>query len=234
MLILGIESATAQVGCAIGGPEGLLASAHTVRPRRHAESLAPQIQFVVDQAGVAMTDLAAVAVDVGPGLFTGLRVGITTAMSLAHALNIGVVTRTSLRLLAHPVAGDDRDVVAVVDARRGEVFHARYKPGPAGLTEVTPPAVSTPSDLAAELAADGGRMLLVGDGARVNRDQFAEIAGLELASPAYDRPSASVLTELARPIVQRGELIDPRQVRPLYLREPDAKANWEPAASGTP
>lgn len=228
MLILGIESATSQVGCALGGPDGLLASAHTVRPRRHAESLAPQIQFVVDQAGIAMADIGAIAVDVGPGLFTGLRVGITTAMSLAYALKIRVVTSTSLRLLASAAAVDDRDIVAVVDARRGEVFHARYRPSPSGLVEVTAPAVSSPSDLATDLNTDGSEMLFVGDGARAYIEVFEALPGVDLAPPAFDRPSAAALAELAHPIAERGDMISPIDVAPLYLREPDAKPNWEP------
>ena len=77
MLILGIESATAQVGCAIGGHEGVIASAHSARGRRHAESLAPQIQFIAEQAGIGLAEIGAVAVDIGPGLYTGLQVGIT-------------------------------------------------------------------------------------------------------------------------------------------------------------
>ena len=83
MLILGIESAGTQVGCAVGGHEGVLASAHSGRGRRHAEALAPQIDFVRRQAGIRLSEIGAVAVDVGPGLFTGLRVGIATAVAMA-------------------------------------------------------------------------------------------------------------------------------------------------------
>ena len=77
MLILGVETATEQVGCAIGGHEGVLASAHCARGRRHAENLTPQIEFICHQAGIELSDIGLVAVDVGPGLFTGLRVGVS-------------------------------------------------------------------------------------------------------------------------------------------------------------
>ena len=78
VLILGIETATIQVGCAIGGHEGVLASSHSARGKRHAESLAPAIEFTCRQARVELTEIGVVAVDLGPGLFTGLRVGIAT------------------------------------------------------------------------------------------------------------------------------------------------------------
>ena len=100
-LILGIESATSRVGCAIGGPDGVLAARESARPRRHAESLVPQIAEIVKESGVAMADIGVVAVDVGPGLYTGLRVGITTAITMAHALGAAMVSVTSLELVAH-------------------------------------------------------------------------------------------------------------------------------------
>ncbi len=86
MLILGIETATTQVGCAIGGHEGVRASAHHTRARRHAETLVPMIEVVASHAEVSLDELGAIAVDVGPGLFTGLRVGIATAKAMAYAL----------------------------------------------------------------------------------------------------------------------------------------------------
>ena len=89
MLILGIETAGTQVGVAIAGQEGVLASAHSGRDRRHAESLTPMIQFVANQARIDLTDVSAVAVDVGPGLFTGLRVGLASALMI---LSIYVLT----------------------------------------------------------------------------------------------------------------------------------------------
>lgn len=86
MLILAIETATESVGVALGGRDGVLASVTIARGRRHGETLAPAIQFACRHAGVELPDLDAVAVDIGPGLFTGMRVGIATAKALAMAL----------------------------------------------------------------------------------------------------------------------------------------------------
>ena len=100
MLILAIETATESVGVALGGRDGVLASVTIARGRRHGETLAPAIQFACRHAGVELPDLDAVAVDIGPGLFTGMRVGIATAKALAMALDIPVVPVTSLESLA--------------------------------------------------------------------------------------------------------------------------------------
>ena len=83
MLVLGIESAADQCGCALADERGTIAEARLVLPRRHAEALAPQMRFVCEQAGVALGDIEAVAVDCGPGLYTGLRAGLATAKAMA-------------------------------------------------------------------------------------------------------------------------------------------------------
>jgi len=226
MLILGIESATSQVGCALGGPDGLLASAHTVRPRHHAESLTPQIEFIVDQAGVALDDVGAIAVDIGPGLFTGLRVGITTAMSLAFALDVPMLVSTSLDLLAEAIIRPGVEVVALVDARRAEVFHASYEMVDGVMVPTSEPAVSLPADLVETMQTGDRTRLLVGDGARAHHDLFATVPNSQIASPRFDMPSASVLVSSVRARADAGEFVAASEVAPLYLREPDAKANW--------
>src|ERR1700709_621138 len=91
VLILGIETATVAAGCAIGGHEGVLAMAQSARGRRHAESLAPQIEFICTQAQIELSEISVIAVDLGPGLFTGLRVGVATAKALAHALRVPMI-----------------------------------------------------------------------------------------------------------------------------------------------
>ncbi|MGA0238542.1 MAG: tRNA (adenosine(37)-N6)-threonylcarbamoyltransferase complex dimerization subunit type 1 TsaB [Acidimicrobiales bacterium] len=230
MLILGIESATARVGCAIGGHEGVLASAHSSRGRRHAEALAPQIEFIAEQAGVSLRELGAVAVDVGPGLYTGLRVGVTTALSIATTLRVPMIGVSSLDLLAFPVALTDRKIVAVVDARRAEVFHASYRPVPGGVQRISEPAVARPGDLVAAIEADGEPVLVVGDGAIAHGDVFGGADGVEMADDSFAHPSAGSLVALAHARALREEFVRPDEIEPLYLRRPDAEAKWDAKA----
>ena len=103
MLILGIETATTQVGCAIGGHEGVLASFHSAKGRRHVEILMPAVEFMCRQAQIDLSEISVVAVDVGPGLFSGLRVGVAAAKALAQALRVPAIGVSSLDLLAFPV-----------------------------------------------------------------------------------------------------------------------------------
>ena len=223
MLILGIDTATDQVGCALGDGEGVLAQQHLRVARRHAEALAPQIRSVCAQAEVPLARLGAVAVDLGPGLFTGLRVGFTTAVTIASALEVPMVGFTSLDLLAHAAHLSDRLIAATVDARRGEVFSALYRPVPGGVQQVQAPAVVRPEELASELVALGEECLLVGDGAVRHRGAFADLDHARLAGPELAHPSAAVLVGLAHARAVREEFVAPRNLAPLYLRAPDAQ-----------
>ena len=220
MLILAIESASTQVGVAVGGHEGIIASAHSAKGRRHAEELAPQIDFVRKQAQIELSDLGAIAVDLGPGLFTGMRVGITTGITMATMLGIPMVGVTSLDLLAFPVRYTSKRIIAVLDARRGEVFHASYRQVPGGIQRLTDYAVGTPDELAAEVQALGEDTLLVGDGAIRYADQLRTTRTV-IAENGLAFPNASSLVQLAHARALREEFVPPREIEPFYLRQPD-------------
>ena len=227
MIVLGIETATTQVGCALGGVEGPLASFHAARGRRHGEILAPAIQFVASQAEIDLREISVVAVDIGPGLFTGLRVGLATAKAMAQALRVPMIGLTSLDLLAHPVRTSSKLIASVVDARRGEVFWATYRHVPGGLQRLSDYSIGPPGDLASDLMATGEECLAVGDGALRYADVFAEVSHVELGSAGLAYPSAAALVELAHPRAIREEFVQPWEVEPLYLRKADAEANFQ-------
>ena len=233
MLILGIESATGRVGCAIGGHEGVRASVQTTRDRHHAELLAPQIQAACSHAGVALRDLGAVAVDVGPGLYTGLRVGVTTAVTMAHALRVPMVAVSSLDLVAYPLRHTGRTIAVVIDARRGEVFHARYGCLPGGVQRLAGPEVGRPEHGVSQLLATGDETLVVGDGAERYASMFEGLRGVELADPGFAHPSAESLVLLAHALALREEFVRPDEIQPLYLRRPDAQPQSHQIASSS-
>ncbi len=227
MLILGIESAGSQIGCAIGGHEGVLASAHTGKGRQHAESLAPQIDFVRRQAGIEFSELGVVAVDVGPGLYTGLRVGISSATTIAHALGIPMIGISSLDLLAFPARWTSRLIVTALDARRGELFTALFRKVPGGIQRIRDPQVNTPQELLAELMTIEEPALLVGDGALRYQEIFSSIRRVEMAEQGLANPSARSLVQLAHAQALREEFVPSWDIKPIYLRQPDAEINWK-------
>jgi len=227
MLILGIETATPQVSCALGGHEGVLGLFELARGRRHAELLTPAIEFVCRQADVTLGEIGSIAVDVGPGLFTGMRVGIATAKAMAQALRVPVIPVTSLDLLALPLRYADRLIGAVIDARRGEVYHAFYRQVPGGVQRLDGPALGSVDDLVADLVAMGEEALLVGDGALRHREQIsAATRRVDFAEQWLAYPSAAPLVQLAHARALREDWVQPAEVHPQYLRKPDAEINW--------
>jgi tRNA threonylcarbamoyladenosine biosynthesis protein TsaB len=227
MLLLCIDTATPQVGVAIGSDDEVVGRIQLARGRHHAEHLAPAIKYLCDELAVSPDQLAGIGVGIGPGLFTGLRVGVTTAKVMAQALRIPLIAVPSLDLLAFEVRYCDRLVVTVLDARRGEVFYATYRQVPGGVQRLSDYEIGTPDDLAAELSAKGEEALLIGEGALRYRDRFYDLDRLEFGPPALSYPSVSALVELTRAKFQREDFCHPRQVHPLYLRMSDAEMNWE-------
>lgn len=227
MLILGITTSTAQVGCAIGGHEGILGAIHSSRGRRHAETLTPAVEFLCRQTRVQLSDIGAIAVDLGPGMFTGLRVGIAAGKALAHARRLPMIGVSSLDLLAFPLRHSNRRIVCAIDAGRGELFHASYRQSPGGVQRLTEPEVATPDDLASDLVATNEELLLVGDGALRYRDVLDIVTRIELADPGMAYPQASSLVQLAHARALREDFVTPAELTPLYLRKPDAEINWQ-------
>ena len=221
MIVLAIETATPQVGVALVDDGGSIVSFHAARDRRHAETLVPAIEYLCRTSSVALSEIDVIGVDVGPGLFTGLRVGLATAKSMAFALDVPMVAATSLEVLARSAELSSQPVVAVVDARRGEVFHQVFVAG----APMTEPAVCTPAELVDILVAGGfDEPVIVGDGAA----RYADLFGHTLPGTRFGSsfPSAVTVGEVAVARASAGEAIAEHLIVPMYLRRPDAVANW--------
>ena len=208
MLILGLDTATPAVSVAlVDTAAGCIAESVVVDARRHGELLADGITAVLREAGADRSDLGAIAVGLGPGPFTGLRVGVVTAATLSDALGIPAYGTCSLDGLG------TGERVAMTDARRREVYWARYD---ATGARVDGPHVSKPAELVDELPD----VAVVGDGAQVYAELFA---GLDVRSePRY--PSAVAIVSAVAWRVGTA----PEPLVPLYLRRPDAEQPGPP------
>ena len=237
--VVAIETATETVGVAVRTPAGVEAEFALTGRRRHVETLTPALEHLLEQVDLVPGDLGLVAVDIGPGLFTGLRVGVAAAKGLAQALGVGVVCVTSLDVLtaAAAEAAHEGLVLASVDARRGEVFATLREVEEHGesIAQPLPPALWDPRELAAALGRlDGASIHAVGDGAQRYGELLASVPGVHVVAPALSFPPALTLLRLALARLARGEApVDAASVVPLYMREADAKSNYVQARGGT-
>ena len=226
MLVLGLETSTAQSSVALVDEHGVVASAGLGVPRRHGEFVAPAIRFCLEQAGVGIDKVAGVAVGLGPGLYTGLRVGIATAQSLAAARQLPVVGLCGLDVLAFRERYVRRLICACIDAKRGELFWAFYRNSPGGVQRIGEIELGTAERLAAEIEEQGEECLVVGDGGLVAADRLRR-ARAEVSGPDNASPHASELAELAVPRFIREETQRAIELQPIYLRQADARIGWE-------
>lgn len=223
--LLAIETATPASSVALGVGPVLVASAKRVDSRGHEAFLVSAIDFCFTQAGWQPSDLDAIAVDIGPGLYTGIRVGLATAQGLAAALGVPIITVSSLDAIALRAATRRRDIWAIVDVRRGELVAAEYRPLPGGVVREGIAALTNPDALRADLESSSEEVLLVGDTEALPTGFTRGLHRVKTGRPRY--PAAAALLELGAGKLERGEEPRPDDVRPLYLREPDVTINWQ-------
>ncbi|MGC1215049.1 MAG: tRNA (adenosine(37)-N6)-threonylcarbamoyltransferase complex dimerization subunit type 1 TsaB [Micromonospora sp.] len=216
MLVLVVDSSTPAVTAALVEvtADGVATRAHrcTVDARAHGELLAPQVDAVLADADARPGDLSAIVVGLGPGPFTGLRVGLVTAATMGQVLRIPTYGVCSLDGIGYPAAAGE-PVLAASDARRREVYWAVYD---GGGQRIAGPNVDAPV-VAAERARDLAATVAVGDGAH----RYADVLGLPVREePRY--PDATALVGLAAERIRAGAPSE--RLTPLYLRRPDAVA----------
>jgi tRNA threonylcarbamoyl adenosine modification protein YeaZ len=209
-LVLAIDTATPAVTAGLVSRDGdrleVLAERVSTDARAHAERITPNVLAALADAGRPMVELSAVVVGCGPGPFTGLRVGMATAAAYGHALGIPVYGVCSLDAIGGQTTGE---TLVVTDARRREVYWARYRDG----VRIDGPAVSAPADV------DVGPARSV-----AGSPDHAALFGLPCRQPAYPTATGLVasVADWSRP---------PAALVPLYLRRPDAKTIAEREAA---
>lgn len=217
MLILAIDTSTSAITVALHDETREIDSKSHLDARAHTEWLAPLIESCLSDAGKKPFDLTDVAIGVGPGPFTGLRVGMVTGLTMGHALGVPVHGVCSLDALAEQARElVDGEFLVATDARRKEVYWARYAVRSGSVERLTEPAVDRPAELPDDLRS----LPTAGRGPVLYPELFPS------ALPVLD-VDAAVLARVAVGRIKGGE---PMPVDPLYLRRPDALTTAERAA----
>jgi tRNA threonylcarbamoyladenosine biosynthesis protein TsaB len=224
LIILAIDTSTLRAAVAVGRPGGPFRVAPPDPDRRHGRGLVPAISALLGEEGLRPADLDAVAVGLGPGSYTGLRIGLTAAKCLAFAASRPLVGLDSLEAIARNAPGDALRVAVAADAQRGDAYVAEFardrEEAPLlrrGPTRIEPLA-------AWSLGLEPGTLVL---GPALGRLAVDWPATLRLGTPDHGHPEGSSLIPMALEAYEAGRRDDPFFVEPVYLRRSAAEDQWE-------
>jgi len=192
--------------------------------RHQAESLLPMVDRGLSQAGIVLGDLAGIALCIGPGSFTSLRIGLATAKGIAFGGSPPVAPVSTLQAIASALESDgSRPIIGMSDARRGEVYAAAFageREGWAPRPEVLGERVYTAEEIAERIPADS---ILVGDGVEVVGERLREILGPELRIASSSEPTALAVARLGAALLAEGRGVDAARLAPRYVRRAEAE-----------
>jgi tRNA threonylcarbamoyladenosine biosynthesis protein TsaB len=231
MKILGIETATGIGGVALVDDEKLLAESSMDMAMTHAERLMVLVDRVFKDTGLTPEDLDGMAVSIGPGSFTGLRVGVSTVKGLATGKPVPVAAVPTLEAMAWNVSPGGHRICPMIDAKKGEVYAAVYSRAADGtLKSMMEEQVILPEALCERLLEpSGSATVFLGDGVSRYREILENRLGGQalFASASLSRPFPSTVAWIGLRKFRRGEAADTRSLVPAYLRRSDAEVNWE-------
>jgi len=220
--VLGIETATEFASVAVVEKGEVYVEALARLHRRLTEELVLLIRWALERAGMEPRELDGVAVSIGPGSFTGLRVGVATAKGLCFACGLPLAAVPTLKAMAARMAHSPFPICPLLDARRKEVYAALYRWEEDGLTEALPPQAFKLEELLTSLE---GPVLFTGDAVGVFKEAIRERLGngALFAPPELSRPHAASVARMGEEALAQGDVSDLSSLEPLYIRSPDVK-----------
>ncbi|OAT79959.1 tRNA (adenosine(37)-N6)-threonylcarbamoyltransferase complex dimerization subunit type 1 TsaB [Desulfotomaculum copahuensis] len=228
MYVLGIEAATPVAAVAVINEQKILAERLVNNQRTHSVNLLPMIKAVLEDGAVGPEQLDGIAVSAGPGSFTGLRIGMSTAKTLAQVWGLPVTGISTLEALAHPLTGQAGLLCPILNARKNEVYTAVYETRAGRLSRLAGPLAEEPEKLAARLFSLGHPVTLLGDGVAVYGEMLQRyLGGLAFFAPAAAAlPRGAAVAELGLARLAAGEGEDPLLLLPRYIRLSEAEVKW--------
>lgn len=226
MNILGIETSTKTGGVAVVSEQGVVAQYTLNIEVTHSERLMATVDRVLGDTRINISQLDGFAVAIGPGSFTGLRIGIATVKGLAFATGKPVAAVPTLKALAWNLPHAAYPVCPLLDARKHEVYAALYAFDGSALKQVLSERVLPLSRLAEQL---NGRTIFTGEASCLFRKEIQQTFGdaALLAPLSALIPSAASVAEIGMNMIKNGEQIDPDSLVPMYIRRPEAEVAWE-------
>ena len=219
MKILALESSATAASVALCEDEALIAQSFRDTGLTHSQTLLPMTEELLAHCGLTVTDLDLIAVAAGPGSFTGLRIGVATAKGLAWAAQLPCAGCSTLEAMAWNLAGLDGELCAAMDARRHQVYNARFRAENGTITRLTEDRAIALEDLIEELRGTKTTQIVLGDGARLCWEALTA-AGIpaRLAPPNLRQQTAWGVARLGLELAKAGQTVPPEELVPVYHR----------------
>ncbi len=230
MLVLGIDTST-KVG-ALGvydSERGLIGEHNLALERTHSERLMPSLEGLFKELKISLQDLDGYAVTVGPGSFTGVRIGVTTAKTLAQITQKPIIGVSTLEVTAFNLATTSGLIIPIFDARNRRVYTARFRGGQDGCKRLSDDTSCTIDELVDELKNEEGQIYFTGDAVYLYHEFISSELGERVVFPprAISQPKGGVVAEMGCEKLMRGELDDLYALTPNYLKPSQAEINWQ-------
>lgn len=219
MKILALESSAVACSACVAEDEFLIAQSYENSGLTHSVTLLPMAEELLKNCGLTLKNIDVIAVAAGPGSFTGLRIGVSAAKGLAWALDKPCARVSTLEAMAWGVVSMEGEICPVMDARRGQVYNARFVSDGSGITRLTPDRAISVEELIDELKSGGKEQILVGDGALMCYNWF-ETIGLKsrLLAPNLQYQTAWGVARCGLELARKGKLVTATELAPEYHR----------------
>jgi len=224
--ILGIETSTKTGSVAIVSEDGVVAQYSLNIEVTHSERLMSTVDRVLKDTGLAIHDLDGFSVAIGPGSFTGLRIGLSTVKGLALATGKPIAVVPTLQALAWNLPYSMYPVCPLLDARKKEVYAALYRFAGTALVQVLPETAISIFRLAEQI---NEKVVFTGEGSRIFRNEIQEVFGERAVFAPHSAvlPSGAKVAEIGLDMIKSGRQAEPDRLTPLYIRRPEAEVVWE-------
>ena len=228
MKILGIDTSTMAANVAVLEDDKLICEYTINTKKTHSQKLMPMIENMLKLSDVDIKEIDAIAICVGPGSFTGLRIGMATAKAMAHVNNIPLIGVNSLEILGANMDLCNRNICSILDAQRNQVYMNKYILKDYKITELEEISIKAIDELLEEISSSNEDWVLVGEAVYKYKEKIEEISNITIPSPANNITKASTLCFVARDkMLANDQVYNCYNINPMYIRKSQAEEQYE-------
>ena len=228
MKILGIDTSTMAANVAVLEDDKLICEYTINTKKTHSQKLMPMIENMLKLSDLDIKEIDAIAICVGPGSFTGLRIGMATAKAMAHVNNIPLIGVNSLEILGANMDLCNRKICSILDAQRNQVYMNKYILKDDKITELEEISIKPIDELLEEISSSNEDWVLVGEAVYKYKEKIEEISNIVIPSPANNITKASTLCSVARDkMLSNDQVYNCYNINPMYIRKSQAEEQYE-------